>query len=43
MNEWILQPETAGFSRGPYPLTSHPFISTLYGMVPGMLIASNFH
>ena len=32
-----------GCSTGACPLTSNPFISTLYGMVVGVLIAANFH
>ena len=32
-----------GCSTGTCPLTSNPFISTLYGMVMGVLIASGFH
>jgi hypothetical protein len=33
----------AGCSRGTCPLTSNPFISTLYGTVVGALVASSFH
>ena len=33
----------AGCSTGACPLTSNPFISTLYGMVVGGLIAASFH
>ena len=33
----------AGCRTGACPLTSHPFISTLYGMVVGGLIATSFH
>jgi len=32
-----------GCSSGTCPLTSNPFISTLYGSVLGALIASSFH
>ncbi len=32
-----------GCSTGTCPLTSNPFISTLYGMVVGVLIATSFH
>jgi uncharacterized protein DUF6132 len=32
-----------GCSTGACPLTSNPFISTLYGMVVGGLIAASFH
>jgi hypothetical protein len=32
-----------GCSTGTCPLTSNPFISTLYGMVMGVLIATSFH
>ncbi len=32
-----------GCSTGACPLTSNPFISTLYGMVVGGLIATSFH
>jgi Family of unknown function (DUF6132) len=32
-----------GCASGTCPLTSNPFISTLYGSVVGALIASNFH
>ncbi len=32
-----------GCSTGACPLTSHPVISTLYGMVVGVLIAASFH
>ena len=32
-----------GCSTGTCPLTSNPFISTLYGMVVGALVASSFH
>jgi hypothetical protein len=32
-----------GCSTGACPLTSNPFISTLYGMVVGGLIATGFH
>ena len=31
-----------GCSTGACPLTSNPFISTLYGMVVGALIAGSF-
>ncbi|MGO9586151.1 MAG: DUF6132 family protein [Limisphaerales bacterium] len=33
----------AGCSTGACPLTSHPVISTLYGMTVGALIAGGFH
>jgi hypothetical protein len=33
----------AGCRDGACPLTSHPFISMLYGMVVGGLIAASFH
>ena len=32
-----------GCSSGTCPLTSNPFISTIYGMVVGTLIASSIH
>ena len=32
-----------GCSSGTCPLTSNPFISTLYGMVVGGLVAGSFH
>jgi hypothetical protein len=32
-----------GCSSGTCPLTSNPFISTLYGMVVGALVAGSFH
>jgi hypothetical protein len=32
-----------GCSTGTCPLTSNPFISTIYGMVLGALVASSFH
>ncbi len=31
-----------GCSTGACPLTGNPFISTLYGMVVGMLVAASF-
>jgi hypothetical protein len=30
-------------STGACPLTSNPFISTLYGLVVGALVAGSFH
>ncbi|MEI8289123.1 MAG: DUF6132 family protein [Verrucomicrobiota bacterium] len=33
----------AGCSTGACPLTSHPVISTIYGAVLGVLIATSFH
>jgi hypothetical protein len=32
-----------GCSTGACPLTSNPYISTLYGTVVGALVASSFH
>ena len=32
-----------GCSTGTCPLTSNPYISTIYGMVVGSLVASSFH
>ncbi len=32
-----------GCSSGTCPLTSNPYISTIYGMVVGALLASSFH
>ncbi len=32
-----------GCSSGTCPLTSNPFISTIYGMAVGALIASSLH
>jgi len=32
-----------GCSTGACPLTSNPFISSLYGMVVGALVASSFN
>ena len=32
-----------GCSTGTCPLTSNPFISTIYGAVLGVLIATSFH
>jgi hypothetical protein len=32
-----------GCSSGACPLTSHPVISTIYGAVLGVLIATSFH
>ena len=32
-----------GCSSGTCPLTSNPYISSLFGSVVGALIASNFH
>jgi hypothetical protein len=31
-----------GCSNGACPLTSHPFVSIVYGMVVGALVASSF-
>jgi Family of unknown function (DUF6132) len=31
-----------GCSTGACPLTSNPYVSTLYGMVAGVLVASSF-
>jgi hypothetical protein len=33
----------AGCSTGACPLTSHPVVSTLYGMAVGALMAVSFH
>ncbi len=33
----------AGCPTGACPLTGNPFISTLYGMVVGVLILTSFH
>jgi hypothetical protein len=35
--------QLVGCSTGTCPLTSNPFISTLFGMVMGVLIATSFH
>ncbi|MCL5097603.1 MAG: DUF6132 family protein [Candidatus Omnitrophica bacterium] len=32
-----------GCSTGACPLTSNPFISTIYGLVVGALVASSLH
>jgi len=32
-----------GCSTGSCPLTSNPFMSTLYGLIVGILVASSFH
>ncbi len=32
-----------GCSSGACPLTSNPFISTIYGMIVGALLASSFN
>jgi hypothetical protein len=32
-----------GCSTGACPLTSNPYLSTLYGMVMGALVAGSFH
>ena len=32
-----------GCSTGACPLTSHPVISTIYGAIIGVLLASSFH
>ena len=32
-----------GCSTGACPLTSHPVITTLYGMFVGVLVAASFH
>lgn len=32
-----------GCSTGTCPLTSHPVVSTLYGMAIGVLVAVSFH
>ena len=32
-----------GCSTGACPLTSNPYVSTLYGMVVGALVAGSFH
>jgi len=32
-----------GCSSGTCPLTSHPVISTIYGAVLGVLLATSFH
>jgi hypothetical protein len=32
-----------GCSTGTCPLTSNPYVSTLYGMVMGALLATSFH
>jgi hypothetical protein len=40
---WSRIAGSAGCRTGACPLTSNPFISTLYGMVVGGLIATRFH
>ncbi|HTQ52631.1 MAG TPA: DUF6132 family protein [Candidatus Acidoferrales bacterium] len=35
--------ELVGCRTGACPLTSNPFISTLYGMVVGALVATSIH
>ena len=32
-----------GCSTGTCPLTSNPYVSTVYGMVVGALVAGSFH
>lgn len=40
---WSRLVRSAGCRTGACPLTSHPVVSTLYGMVVGGLIATSFH
>ncbi len=35
--------KTVGCATGACPLTSNPFVSTIYGICVGGLIASTFH
>jgi len=35
--------KAVGYATGACPLTSNPWISTLYGMLIGGLIAGSFH
>jgi hypothetical protein len=40
---WSRIAGSAGCQTGACPLTSNPFLSILYGMVVGGLIATSFH
>jgi hypothetical protein len=40
---WFRIAGSTGCRTGVCPLTSHPVVSTLYGMVVGGLIAASFH
>jgi hypothetical protein len=40
---WSRIAGSTGCRTGACPLTGNPFISTLYGIVVGMLIATSFH